>query len=135
MAGTPYYIELDNYYAGSDNQCAAVTYKLAGQPDPVSGSAPLLTGTNISASVPDTVLPAPTPVLTAIALAASGSEVIIHADNGLVNAQCNVQQHEPDAVGDIGVGRWFDLSGNLSITNAIVTNAPQTFYRLQAVTQ
>jgi hypothetical protein len=142
VAGTPYYIELDNYFlglppnnGGSPNQCAAVAYKLASQPDPVSGSAPLLTSNNISASVPDSVPPAPTPVLTAIALAASGSEVIIHADNGLVNARCNVQTSTNLTQWVTSASGWFDLSGNFRITNAIVTNAPQTFYRLQEVPQ
>jgi hypothetical protein len=140
VAGTPYYIELDNYYSGlpplnggSPNQCAAVTYKLASQPDPVSGSAPLLASNSISASVPDSVPPAPTPVITTMAIAAFGSQVIINADNGLVNAQCNVQTSTNLTQWVTSASGWFDLSGNFSITNAIATNAPQTFYRLQEV--
>jgi hypothetical protein len=137
VAGTPYYIELDNSYAGTpgDNQCAAVTYKLAGNPDPVSGSASLLTSNNISASVPDSVLPAPTPVITTIALVSAGSQVIINATNGLVNAQCNVQTSTNLTQWVTSASGWFDLSGNFSITNAIGTHAPQTFYRLQEVPQ
>jgi len=136
VAGTPYYLELDNSYAGNDTQCAAVTYKLAGNSDPTTGSASLLTGDNISSSVPDFALPAPTPVITSIALAAAGSKVIIHADNGLLNAQCNVQTStnltQPWVTSASG---WFDLNGNFSITNAIVPNTPHTFYRLQEVPQ
>ena len=46
-AGTPYYIELDHFQGGG-GQCAAVTYKLAGQPDPVYQSAPTLAGLVLS---------------------------------------------------------------------------------------
>jgi len=46
-AGTPYYIELD-HWQGSGGQCAAVTYKIAGDPDPAYQSAPLLAGGKLS---------------------------------------------------------------------------------------
>ena len=80
-------------------------------------------------------MPAPTPVITKIGMAASGSQVIIHADNGLLNAQCNVQTSTNLTQWVTSASGWFDLSGNFSITNAIVTNAPRTFYRLQEVPQ
>ncbi len=46
-AGTPYYIELDHWQGGG-GQCAAVTYKIAGNPDPTYQSAPLLAGGMLS---------------------------------------------------------------------------------------
>ena len=46
-AGTPYYIELD-HWQGNGGQCAAVTYKIAGNPDPTYQSAPLLAGGSLS---------------------------------------------------------------------------------------
>lgn len=47
VAGTKYYIEVDHFQGGG-GQSAAVTYKLAGSADPATGTASLLTGTNIS---------------------------------------------------------------------------------------
>ena len=131
VAGTPYYIELDNYYGGSDSQNAAVTYKLAGQADPVVGSAPLLTGDNISASVPDLVVPIPTPVITKISLTTSGSQVIISADNGLLNAQCNVQTSTNLTQWTTSGSGLFDTSGNFSTTNVFAPQTQTMFYRLQ----
>jgi hypothetical protein len=133
VAGTPYYLELDNCYVNASAQCAAINYKLAGQPDPVSGSGSLFGGSNISANVPDLALPAPTPVITAIALAASGSKVIIHANNGLLNARCNVLTSTNLTQWTTSSFGWFDLNGNCSITNAVAPNAPAMFYRLQQV--
>jgi hypothetical protein len=46
-AGTQYYIEVD-HWQGNGGQCAGVTYKIAGQPDPAYQSPPLLAGGNIS---------------------------------------------------------------------------------------
>ena len=132
VAGTKYYIEMDHVQTGGP-QCATATYKLAGNPDPVTGSATLFGGTNISASVPDLVLPVPTPVITTIAMTASGSQVIINADNGLVNAQCNVQTSTNLTQWTTSASGWFDLSGNFSITNAVAPQAPEMFYRLQQV--
>ena len=131
VAGTPYYIELDNYYGGANTQNAGVTYKLANQSDPVSGSASLLTSTNISWSVPDSVLPAPTPVITTIALAASGSKVIIHADNGLLNARCNILTSTNLTQWASSAAGTFDTNGNISITNSVVPHAQAMFYQLQ----
>ena len=121
VAGTQYYLELDNYCLGGTGspQCAAVNYKLAGNPDPISGSASLFTGANISASVPDVVAPIPTPVITTITLVVSGSKVIINADNGLLNAQCNVQTSTNLTQWATSASGWFDLNGNFSITNAV----------------
>lgn len=48
-AGTPYYVELD-HWQGNGGQCAAVTYKIAGDPDPAYQSAPLLVGGVLSTS-------------------------------------------------------------------------------------
>ncbi|HWY31235.1 MAG TPA: hypothetical protein VNX46_10790 [Candidatus Acidoferrum sp.] len=46
-AGTSYYIELDHWQGGA-GQGAAVTYKLAGSPDPTNGATTLLTGSDIT---------------------------------------------------------------------------------------
>jgi hypothetical protein len=128
VAGTPYYMELDNYYTGG-TQCAAVNYKLVGNSDPVSGSVSLFADTNISASVPDITLPVPTPV---ISVAVPGSNVIINGNNGLVNAHYNVQTKTNLTVPwTTSVSGYFDASGHFSITNAI--QSPVKFYRLQQV--
>ncbi len=132
VAGTPYYLELDNYYGGG-GQCAAVNYKLADQPDPVTGSASLFGGTNISAGVPDIAEPIPTPVITSIAFAASGSKVIIHADNGLLNARCNVQTSTNLTQWTTSAAGTFDTNGNISVTNSVVPQAQAMFYKLQQV--
>jgi len=132
IAGTSYYIELDHSQTAG-GQCAAVTYKLAGNPDPVAGGASLLTSSNISASVPDSAAPAPVPVIAKIALAASGSKVIINAGNGLLNARCNVLTSTNLTQWTTSTFGWFDLNGNCNITNAVDPQAPQTFYRLQQV--
>jgi autotransporter-associated beta strand protein len=134
VAGTRYYIELDNAYGGGagDNQSAAVTCKLAGQPDPTAGSASLLTGNKISASVPDSALPAPTPVITSIALNASGTKAILQANNGLLNARCYVLSStnltQPWTTAAAGI---FNLSGSISVTNLVVPSTQATFYQLK----
>jgi autotransporter-associated beta strand protein len=132
VAGTPYYIELDNYYGGANNQNAAVTYKLAGQPDPASGSASLMTGSNISASVPDSVLPVSQPTITKIVV--SGSNVILTGSNGLLNAAYYVLSTTnlttPLANWTVSPLHVFDVNGNFINTNAV--GAQATFYRLYA---
>jgi hypothetical protein len=132
VAGTKYYIELDTYQVGG-GQAAAVTYKLAGNADPGSNSVSLLVGNNISTLVPDTVLPAPHPVIGNITV--SGSQVIINGSNGLVNAVYNVLSSTnlttPLASWTVAAPQLFDLNGNFHSTNAVVPGVPQTFYRLQ----
>jgi hypothetical protein len=134
VAGTPYYIELDNAYGGGagDNQSAAVTCKLAGNSDPVGGSASLLTGNNISSSVPDSALPPTTPVITSIALTSAGTKVILQATNGVLNARCNLlwSTNLTHAWNTSAAGT-FNLGGGISITNTVVPSTQATFYQLQ----
>lgn len=134
VGGTKYYIELDNYQNGG-GQCAAVTYKLAGDADPSSNSPSLFTGNNIFASVPDTVLPQPNPIIGSIKI--SGSNVILSGSNGLVNATYNVLATTnlslPLANWPVAATHQFDGIGNFNTTNAIIPGAPQTFYRLQQI--
>ncbi|MGH7992690.1 MAG: LamG-like jellyroll fold domain-containing protein, partial [Limisphaerales bacterium] len=131
-AGTPYYIELD-HYQGNGGQGAAVTYKLAGNPDPNTGDTSLLTGNVISASVPDTVAPEPQPLITHISI--SGSKVTVSGDNGLVNAAYNVLTSTNLAA---PLASWttiatprFDSTGNFSFTNNVTAGSRQQFYLLQ----
>jgi hypothetical protein len=135
VAGTKYYIELDTCQLAQYNagQCAAVTYKLAGSSDPASNSPSLLMGTNISALVPDALMTPPHPVIGKITM--SGSNMILSGSNGLLNAVYNVLSTTNVAT---PLTNWtvtatgvFNVSGNFSITNAIVPGMPQTFYLLQ----
>ena len=132
VAGTPYYIELDNGYSGIDNQCAAVTYKLAGNSDPVYGSGSLLTRNNISANVPDSALPVPQPKIMNITV--SGSNVILTGSNGQLNAVYYVLSTTnlttPLASWKVSPLNVFDENGNFINTNAV--GAKATFYRLYA---
>ena len=130
QAGTPYYIEMDHYQGGG-GQGAAVTYKLAGNPDPSTGAASLLTGNVIFASVPDSVAPEPQPRITSIHV--SGSAVAVSGSNGLVNAVYNVLNSSNVA---LPLSNWtvlgsarFDSSGNFSSTNA--SAGGQSFYIIQ----
>lgn len=132
VAGTKYYIELDNYQAGGD-QCAAVTYKLAGNADPSSNSPSLLLGNNISTLLPDTAPVSSQPVIGNISV--SGSNVIISGSNGVANVTYNVLASTnlltPLASWTITATQTFDSNGNFRSTNAVTAGASQTFYRLQ----
>ena len=131
VAGTKYYIELDHFQGGG-GQNAAVTYKLAGQADPAKGAAPLLTGTNISALVPDTLLPKPQPRITHIGLA--GSSLNISGNNGLVNAAFNVltstNASAPLTNWQVLTSARFDINGNFSVTKTVSAGSPN-FYIIQ----
>ncbi|HZI33980.1 MAG TPA: hypothetical protein VFF11_16695, partial [Candidatus Binatia bacterium] len=131
VAGTKYYIELD-HFQGNGGQTAAVTYKLAGNADPNTGDAPLLTGSAISATVPDTLVPEPHPVVANITV--SGTNVTIHGGNGLVNAAFNVLSTTnvalPLSSWTVMPGGRFDANGNFSSTNS-VNSAGQRFYIIQ----
>jgi hypothetical protein len=132
VARTKYYIELD-HWQGIGGQGAAVTYKLAGNPDPVLGAASLLTGNVISASVADTVPPEPQPLVTNISL--SGLKLTMSGTNGLVNAVYNVltstNLSAPLADWTTAATQRFDTRGNFSFTNTVTAGSPQQFYLLQ----
>jgi hypothetical protein len=131
VAGTPYYIELDHYQGGG-GQGAAVTYKLAGNPDPATGDASLLTGNAISSQVPDSVVPRPRPKIASIGI--SASRVTLSGNNGLVNALYHVLT---STNASLPLSNWtvfgsarFDSNGNFSATNS-VSGANQSYYVIQ----
>jgi hypothetical protein len=132
--GQQYYIELD-HWQGTGGQSAAVTYKLAGSPDPVPGAASLLTGNTILASVPDTLAP-PRAVISDIRI--SGSNVVMTATNGLVNAAFNLltstNPSTPLAQWTVAATQRLDAAGNVSITNTLTAGSRQQFYLLQVAT-
>jgi len=132
VAGTPYYIELD-HWQNTGGQGAAVTYKLAGNPDPTQGTATLLTGNAISATVPDSVLPEPQPLITNISV--SGSKVTAVGNNGLVNALYNVLSSTnlaaPRTNWTVIATQRFNSSGNFSFTNNVTAGSPRQFYLIQ----
>ncbi|HZV36476.1 MAG TPA: LamG-like jellyroll fold domain-containing protein [Verrucomicrobiae bacterium] len=129
-AGQRYYIELD-HYEGNGGQGAAVTYKLAGNPDPTSGSSSLLSGGKISAQVPDSLQP---PIAHIQIKSISGSNVTLGGSNGLVNAVYHVLS-SPDITAPLSTwtvvasGR-LDSSGNFTATFAKGSDN-QRFYIIQ----
>jgi hypothetical protein len=132
VAGTKYYIEMDTYQSAG-GECAAVTYKLAGNSDPASNSPSLLMGTNISTLVPDVLVTSSHPVIGKITM--SGSNMILSGSNGLVNAVYNVLSSTnvatPLTNWTVTATSLFNVNGNFRITNAIVPGVRQTFYLLQ----
>jgi autotransporter-associated beta strand protein len=132
VAGTRYYIEMDAHQAAG-GQNATVTYKLAGSADPVSGTATLLTGADISGQFLDTELPIAAPVITDVSL--SGGNVNLTGTYGLANAAYNVLT-TPDVT--LPISSWTVLgsaysssSGGIAYSTSYNPAAGQHFYRIQ----
>ncbi|HWX21853.1 MAG TPA: hypothetical protein VN578_18280 [Candidatus Binatia bacterium] len=130
-AGSPYYIEFDHYQGGG-GQGAAVTYKLAGAPDPNTGAASLLADGRLSSVVPDSLAPQPRPrIVTALV---SGPNITLSGTNGLVNALYSVLSSTNAALPlsnwTVLTGGRFASNGNFSVTTAKGTDK-QRFYILQ----
>jgi hypothetical protein len=129
-AGESYYIEVA-HRQGEGGQSAAVTYKFAGDPDPVDGTSTVITNDLISAiSAPDTLFPLPVPH---IAMSVSGSNLILFGSNGRANNMYDIVSSDdlttpPESwtVEEIG---FLDVAGNFwSITNIVDSTV---FYRMR----
>lgn len=132
VGGTKYFMELDHYQGGGGVN-AAVNYKLVGNPDPISGSASLIAGTNVSGVVADSALPKTTPVIASTTV--TESNVILKGTNGFLNAVYNVLTTTnlslPTSNWTVSATRVFDSSGNFSTTNAIDPGTSRQFYWIQ----
>ena len=132
VAGTKYYIEMDAFQ-GTGAQNAAVTYKLAGSADPVSGTASLLTGADISGEFLDTQLPVNPPVLSGASV--SGGKVVLTGTYGLVNAAYNVLTTTnlslPLSSWSVAGSSYSSSTGVISYTNTINPQLGGQFFRIQ----
>jgi hypothetical protein len=130
-AGVSYYIEV-GHRQGGGGQSAGVTYKFAGDPDPADGTPTVITGGQLSTmNAPDTLLPMPVPQ---IAMAISGSDLMLSGSNGRVNSRYEVLSigdlTEPPGSWSVEEAGFLDASGSFMST----TDAPDDqsrYYRMR----